>query len=142
MKNKILLNNIIENIKKNENLKNTIIVPEDISERYIEEILNRNNIKNVYITKINDYVFKLNDKNKDELQTSDISFLENAIVDSKSFFEKYNLTNEIENILSILNRLILEKGNTLLSSNFSIDSFFGKENFFYIQMNLKYFLKF
>ena len=37
--------------------------------------------------------------------------LENAIVDSKSF-EKYNLTNEIENILSILNRLIFEKGNT------------------------------
>ena len=74
----------------------------------------------LHITKINDYVFKLNDKNKDELQTSDISFLENAIVDSKSFFfEKYNLTNEIENILSILNRLILEKGNTLLSSNFS-----------------------
>ena len=139
MKNKILLNNIIENIKKNENLKNTIIVPEDISERYIEEILNRNNIKNVYITKINDYVFKLNDKNKDELQTSDISFLENAIVDSKSFFGKYNLTNEIENILSILNRLILEKGNTLLSSNFSIDSFLEKKIFFYIQMNLKYF---
>ena len=130
MKNKILLNNIIENIKKNKNLKNVIIVPEDISERYIKEILNRNNIKNVYITKINDYVFKLNDKNKDELHTSDISFLENAIIDSKSFFEKYNLTNEIENILSILNKLILEKSDTLLSSNFSIDSFFGKEKFF------------
>ena len=130
MKNKILLNNIIENIKKNENPNNTIIVPYDISDIYIKKILDRKDIKNTYITKIDDYVFKLNNIKKNNLHTSDVSFLENAILDSKSFFEKYNLTNEIENILSILNKLILERSDVLYSSNFSIDSFFSNEKIF------------
>ena len=78
MNNKSLLNNIISNIKEKSKSRNILIIPSDISKNYIQNLLQKNNISNTEIFYLDDYVFKLNDKNKNKFITADISFLEDA----------------------------------------------------------------
>ena len=118
MNNKSLLNNIISNIEKKSKSRNILILPSDISKNYIQNLLQKNNISNAEIFYLDDYVFKLNDKNKKKFVTADISFLEDALNISTSIFNKYNLTNEIENILAIINN-VFKKNNICSKLNFN-----------------------
>ena len=118
MDNKSLLNNIISNIEKKSKSRNILIIPVNISKNYVQSILKKNKLSNTEIFYLDDYVFKLNKKNKKKFVTTDISFLEEALNNSTSIFDKYNLTNEIENILAIVNN-VFKKNNIYSKFNFN-----------------------
>ena len=116
MNNKSLLNQIILNIRKDTGSTHIVVLPRNISKSYVKNILRRNQIEKTEVTNLDSFIFKLNKINQEKLNTSDISFLEKVFSESNTSFDKHNITNEIENILRILDKLFLEK-NILLKSN-------------------------
>ena len=119
MKRESSVHNIIENIQNNINKRHVIIIPKNISRRFLENILLRNNIKNVKILNLDEYIFELNNFDKNNLIKNDVAYLESALLETNSIFDKYNLTNETENIISIIDKIFIEKNIYIKSKNFN-----------------------
>ena len=109
MENVSILENIIKNIKGSNNARNVVIIPKNISKGYISKILKNYSVKNTNIYKFDEYIFKINEINCEQYIKSDLSYLENALTEANSVFNNYNLTNEAENILSIIHKIFFKK---------------------------------
>lgn len=132
MKRESSVHNIIENIQNNINKRHVIIIPKNISRRFLENILLRNNIKNVKILNLDEYIFELNNFDKNNLIKIDVAYLESALLETNSIFDKYNLTNETENIISIIDKIFIEKNIYIKSKNFNDEDIINN-----ISINLK-----
>ena len=109
MENVSILENIIKNIKGSNNARNVVIIPKNISKGYVSKILKNYSVKNTNIYKFDEYIFKINEINYEQYIKSDLSYLENALTEANSVFNNYNLTNEAENILSIIHKIFFKK---------------------------------
>jgi hypothetical protein len=97
-----ILNKIITNIGKQESLINIILIPKDVSKTYISSVLKSNSIKNTNIYYMDEYVFKVNKIDQKKLIHDDAIYLENILSETDSIFDKYNLTQESENIINLI----------------------------------------
>ena len=104
-----ILNKIITNIGKQESLINIILIPKDVSKTYISSVLKSNSIKNTNIYYMDEYVFKVNKIDQKKLIHDDAIYLENILSETDSIFDKYNLTQESENIINLINNIFIEK---------------------------------
>ena len=104
-----ILNKIITNIGKQESSINIILIPKDVSKTYISSVLKSNSIKNTNIYYMDEYVFKVNKIDQKKLIHDDAIYLENILSETDSIFDKYNLTQESENIISLINNIFIEK---------------------------------
>ena len=82
MKRESSVHNIIENIQNNINKRHVIIIPKNISRRFLENILLRNNIKNIKILNLDEYIFELNNFDKNKLIKYDVAYLESALLET------------------------------------------------------------
>jgi len=104
-----ILNKIITSIKQQESLLNIILIPKDVSKTYISSVLKSNNIKKTNIYYMDEYVFKVNKIDQKKLIHDDTIYLENILSETDSIFDKYNLTQESENIINLINNIFIEK---------------------------------
>ena len=104
-----ILNKIITSIKQQESLLNIILIPKDVSKTYILSVLKSNNIKKTNIYYMDEYVFKVNKIDQKKLIHDDAIYLENILSETDSIFDKYNLTQESENIINLINNIFIEK---------------------------------
>ena len=109
MENVSILENIIKNIKGSNNARNVVIIPKNISKGYVSKILKNYSVKNTNIYKFDEYIFKINEISCEQYIKNDLSYLENALTEANSVFNNYNLTNEAENILSIIHKIFFKK---------------------------------
>ena len=58
---------------------------------------------------MDEYVFKINKIDQKKLIHDDAVYLENILSETDSIFDKYNLTQESENIISLINNIFIEK---------------------------------
>jgi len=103
-----ILNKIITSIEKKESSTNIILIPKDVSKTYISSVLKSNSIKNTNIYYMDEYVFKVNKIDQKKLIHDDAIYLENILSETDSIFDKYNLTQESENIISLINDIFIE----------------------------------
>ena len=103
MSNKLIIEELISNVKNNRNIENIIIIPKEISRNILMQMLNINNTRNVKIYYKDEYVFKLKNEDKNKFIKNDFIFLRSSLENTDSIFDKYNLIHEIENINDLLN---------------------------------------
>ena len=102
------LDKIIEIVKKNTESNHIIIIPNNISKKFIKNIIAQENITNINIFYMDEYVFDINEKNINALKNNDLIYLENVLEEANSILFKYNLISDAQNILNIINTLFLE----------------------------------
>ena len=57
------IDKIIEIVRKNTESNHIIIIPNNISKRFIKNIITPENIKNINIFYMDEYIFNINEKN-------------------------------------------------------------------------------
>ena len=119
MRKKTPLDRLIKSVRKNIESNHVIIVPNNISKKFIKNIITPEKIKNINIFYMDEYIFNINEKNINALKNNDLIYLENVLEETNSIFNNYNLTNEAQNILNIINELFLEKNIIIFRDNFS-----------------------
>jgi len=103
-----ILNKIITSIEKHDFSTHVILIPKDISKTYISSVLKSNGIKKINIYYMDEYIFKINKIDKKKLIRSDVIHLENILSETDSIFDKYNLMQESENIINLINKIFIE----------------------------------
>jgi len=119
MRKKTPLDRLIKSVRKNIESNHVIIVPNNISKKFIKNVITPEKIKNINIFYMDEYIFNINEKNINALKNNDLIYLENVLEETNSIFNNYNLTNEAQNILNIINELFLEKNIIIFRDNFS-----------------------
>ena len=119
MRKKTPLDRLIKSVIKNIESNHVNIVPNNISKKFIKNVITPEKIKNINIFYMDEYIFNINEKNINALKNNDLIYLENVLEETNSIFNNYNLTNEAQNILNIINELFLEKNIIIFRDNFS-----------------------
>ena len=121
MKHQPTLNKIAKVINNNFNASHIIILPKSFSKNLVKKLIRINCENNFTVSYIDDYVFNNNKINKDNLFFDDIKYFEEILSETKSFFNQYNLTQETENIINIMNDVCLDKNLYIKNKNTSIE---------------------
>ena len=109
MKNLPAINQISNIINDNLQDNHIIILPRNISTKLVRKLIKINCEDNYAVKYLDEYIFELHEINKKNLAIKDIKYLEKILSETDSFFNEYNLTQETENIVNILNEICLEK---------------------------------
>ena len=122
MKHQPTLNKIAKVINNNFNANHIIILPKSFSKNLVKKLIRINCENNFTVSYIDDYVFNINKINKDNLFLDDIKYFEEILSETKSLFNQYNLTQETENIINIINDVCLDKNLYIKNKNTSIEN--------------------
>ena len=141
MSNKLIIEELISNVKNNKNIENIIIIPKEISRNILIQMLNINNTRNVKIYYKDEYVFKLKNEDKNKFIKNDFIFLRSSLENTNSIFDKYNLIHEIENINDLLNIFFLENNIFLNNSSYSANDILNKYNYDLLSLESKIFIE-
>jgi len=141
MPNNTSLDKLIKSVKNNINSNHVIILPKNISKKFVKNIISLEKIKNINIFYLDEYIFKINNENINTIRKCDSIYLESVLESTTTLFNKYNLTSEAENILNIIEKLFLENNIFIEKNNFSEDGIIKKLNQNLVSFESKIFLE-
>ena len=121
-----LLDKLIENIRKKEDSNHVVIIPNNISKKFISKIVSRQVGKNTNIFYLDEYIFNIKEESIDLLKKNDSIYLENILENTTSVFKKFNLTQEVENIIEVINKLFLEHNIVIDKKNSNKEKIINK----------------
>ena len=121
-----LLDKLIENIRKKEDSNHVVIIPNNISKKFISKIVSRQVGKNTNIFYLDEYIFNIKEESIDLLKKNDSVYLENILENTTSVFKKFNLTQEVENIIEVINKLFLEHNIVIDKKNSNKEKIINK----------------
>ena len=119
------ISKVINNDFKNNHI---IILPKNVSKKLVNKLIKINCTNNYTVKYLDEYVFEIYKINKKNLLIKDIKYLEKILSKTNSFFNTYNLTQETENIINIINEICLEKNLYVKNKNIKIDNVIKKFN--------------
>ena len=108
MEKRSILDKIIIKINKNANSKHIIIINKDFSKKFIKSVFENNNITDIKIYYLDEYIFLINNKNINNIIKKDLAYMEFMLSEANSVFDNYNITEESENIIDVLNKFFLQ----------------------------------
>lgn len=141
MPNNTSLDKLIKSVKNNISSNHIVIIPKNISKKFVKNVISSENIKNINIFYLDEYIFKINNENINTIRNYDSIYLESVLESTTTLFNKYNLTSETENILDIIEKLFLENNIFIEKNNFSEDSVVKKLNQNLVSFESKIFLE-
>ena len=141
MPNNTPLDKLIKSVKSNIDSNHVVILPKNVSKKFVKNVISLENIKNINIFYLDEYIFKINDENINTIRNCDSIYLESVLESTTTVFNKYNLTNETENILEIIDKLFLENNIFIEKNNFSLDVIIKKLNQNLVSFESKIFLE-